>query len=92
MSTTSKTGKPSPYGLVEAPNDVYVDKDGHVYSGTPGSWQQRSTDGWMDASGDTAWADREAQARSAGDEAFRRLGQSAAGPGATARSPGASSP
>jgi hypothetical protein len=73
--TNAKTGKSSPYGTLEASNDVYVDKDGHVFSDASGHWQQHSAEGWVDADGDTAWADREARARRAGEEAFRELSQ-----------------
>ena len=73
--TNAKTGKSSPYGTLEAANDVYVDKDGHIFSDASGHWQQHSTEGWVDAAGDTAWADREARARRAGEEAFRAFSQ-----------------
>jgi hypothetical protein len=89
--TNTRAGKSSPYGIVEARNDVYVDKDGQVFSNGTGSWQQHSADGWSGASGDTGWADREARARSAGEEAFRELSQSAASAGGTPRPSGNSS-
>ena len=88
LSTNAKTGKSSPYGTVEARNDVYVDKDGHIYSDATGRWQQHSAEGWSDASGDTGWADRESRARSAGEEAFREFSQSAAGPAGATRPSG----
>jgi hypothetical protein len=72
MYTNPKTGKSSAYGWVEVANDVYAGKNGQIYSNASGSWQQYST-GWSDASGDTAWADKEAQARGAGQEGFDRF-------------------
>ncbi len=79
VSTNPRTGKASPYGLVQADNDVYVDKDGQVYSNAGGRWQQHSSAGWSDATADMAWADRESQARAAGEIAFQRFSQSVVG-------------
>ncbi len=90
--TSTKAGKSSPYGAVEARNDVYVDKDGQAFSDATGTWRQHSADGWSVASGDTGWADREARARSAGEKAFRQFSQAAAGPAGAARPPGNSRP
>jgi len=78
ISVNSKSGKPSPYGTVEAANDVYVDKEGRVYTNASGTWQVHSASRWADASGDTDWADREARARAAGEGAFRQFSQAAA--------------
>ena len=56
-------------------NDHYADSSGNVWrSDGNGGWQQHSAGGWGAASGDTSWANREAQARSAGDERFGSFG------------------
>jgi len=86
LYTNAKTGKSSPYGTLEAANDLYVDKDGHIFSDASGQWQQHSAEGWADAADDVAWADREARARRAGEEAFREFSQ-APPPGTTGNSP-----
>ena len=58
VTPTPETGKSSPYGRSRPSNDVYVDKEGHIYSNASGHWQQHSADGWMDAAGDMDWAER----------------------------------
>jgi hypothetical protein len=73
--TNPKTGKTSAYGSAKAGNDVYADKNGQIYSNAGGQWQQRSPTGWSSASGDTSWADKESQARSAGEERFNGCSQ-----------------
>ncbi len=78
--TNPKTGKSSAYGWVDVGNDVYADKNGQIYSNTDGSWQQYSSTGWSSASGDTSWADRESQARSAGEERFNNFSQGGGSP------------
>jgi hypothetical protein len=88
MYTNPKTGNSSAYGFVKAGNDVYADKSGLIFSNASGQWQQRSPTGWSSASGDIAWADREAQARSAGENRFNTFSQAGgqAGNGAGAGS------
>jgi hypothetical protein len=49
-----------PYTL---PNVYYADPNGNVYRQDNGSWQQNSGGSWGSASGDTAWADQEVNAR-----------------------------
>ena len=52
-------------------NNHYADSNGNVMrSDGSGGWQQHTASGWGSASGDTSWADRESQARSAGDDRF----------------------
>ncbi len=86
MYTNPKTGKSSAYGFVTAGNDVFADKGGLIFSNAGGQWQQRTPGGWSSASGDIAWAEREAQARSAGEDRFRTFSQTGgqAGNGAAA--------
>ena len=54
-----------------AGNDHYGDDSGNVVrSDGSGGWQQHSAGGWGSAGGDTSFANRESQARSAGGSAF----------------------
>jgi hypothetical protein len=62
----ANTGRTTNWGSGSTGNDRYADTSGNVYKNTGGSWQQHYASGWSNASGDTSWADREAQARSAG--------------------------
>jgi hypothetical protein len=73
--TNPRTGKSSAYGFLKAGNDVYADKSGLIFSNASGEWQQRSPTGWSSASGDMSWADKESQARSAGEEGFNVFSQ-----------------
>ena len=49
-------------------NNKYADINGNVYRNDGSGWQQHSSSGWSNASGDNSWADRESQARSAGED------------------------
>ena len=52
-------------------NNHYADASGNVFrSSSGGGWQQHSSGGWGSAGGDTSWADKESQARSAGSDRF----------------------
>lgn len=64
----AKTGKTTTWGSASVGNQHYADVNGNVYHNGAGGWQQHSASGWGSASGDTSWADRESQARSAGDD------------------------
>ena len=68
----AKTGQTNTWGTARPDsNDHVADSSGNVMrSDGSGGWQQHSASGWGAASGDTGWADREAQARSAGDDRF----------------------
>ncbi len=56
-------------------NDHFADSNGNVLrSDGSGGWQQHSAGGWGAASGDTSWADRDAQGRAAGDDRFGSFG------------------
>lgn len=56
---------PYTWGLAAAPiYNPYAGADGNVYRSTDGGWQQHTSEGWQSAASDTAWADREQQARS----------------------------
>jgi hypothetical protein len=62
----ANTGKTSSWGADNTANDHYADSGGNVYKSNGSTWQQHSSSGWSNASGDTSWADKESQARSAG--------------------------
>ena len=79
-----KAGKSSPYGTIQADNDVYVDREGQIYTNAGGTWQVHSASGWTDSPTDMAWADREAEARRAGEASFQGFSQAEAGPGGPA--------
>ena len=78
-----------------AGNNYYADANGGVYRQDSGGWQQQSASGWSKPSGDTSWADQEAQARGEGAIAAASYGMSntdrftgAAGTGWNARDAG----
>jgi hypothetical protein len=66
----AKTGQTNNWATASVGNNHYADVNGNVYSNTGNGWQQHSSSGVTGASGDTSWADRESQARSAGDSRF----------------------
>ena len=60
-------------------NDHYGSSDGSVYRNSGSGWQQHTASGWQSASGDTSWANREQQARSAGESRESAFGSGAGG-------------
>jgi hypothetical protein len=64
----ARTGKTNTWSTASLGNDHYADVNGNVYRNSGSGWQQHSSSGWGSASGDTSWADRESQARSAGSD------------------------
>ncbi len=66
----ANTGKTTAWGSDSTSNNHYADSNGNVYHNDGGGWKQHSSNGWSSAGGDTSWADRESQARSAGDDRF----------------------
>ena len=66
----ANTGKTNSWNTATVNGNHYADVNGNVYRNTGDGWQQHSSGGWGAASGDTSWADRESQARSAGDDHF----------------------
>ena len=64
----AKTGNTNTWGTATVGNNHYADVNGNVYKNTGDGWQQHTSSGWGSASGDTSWADKESQARSAGDD------------------------
>jgi len=66
----ANTGKTNNWNTATVGNNHYADVNGNVYRNTGDGWQQHSSGGWGAASGDTSWANRESQARNAGDDRF----------------------
>jgi hypothetical protein len=75
----ANTGKTSSWGADSTANNHYADSSGNVYKNNGSSWQQHSSGGWSNASGDTSWADKESQARSAGGAQASNFGRSFGG-------------
>jgi hypothetical protein len=63
----ANTGKTTTWGADSTANNRYADSSGNVYQNSAGGWQQHSSNGWSSAGGETSWADKESQARTAGD-------------------------
>ena len=75
-SANGHTVRSNSYGSGVNGNDHYASADGNVYRNDGGGWQQTrpgSIGGWQAASGDSAWADQEQQARSQGDSRVNSL-------------------
>ena len=66
----ANTGKTNTWNTASVGNNHYADVNGNVYRNTGNGWEQHSSGGWGSASGDTSWADRDAQARSTGADRF----------------------
>ena len=69
-STNAFTGKTNTWSTASVGNDKFADVNGNVYHNAGSGWQQHSSNGWSSAGGDTSWANRESQARDAGDDRF----------------------
>jgi len=68
----ARTGQTNTWGTASLGNNHYADVNGNVYRNTGDGWQKSDgSGGWSGASDASSWADREQQARSAGDS---RLG------------------
>ena len=72
-ASSGPTPQWQPYSL---PNVYYADTNGSVYRQDGTAWQQNSSSGWSSASGDTSWADREAQSRANSDVTEASYGMS----------------
>jgi hypothetical protein len=72
QTNTWNNGKPSD-------NNHYGSADGNVYKNDGSGWQQHTSSGWQSASGDTSWADKEQQARSAGESRESSFGSNSGG-------------
>jgi hypothetical protein len=67
----ARTGQTNSWSSASLGNNHYADVNGNVYRNTGSGWEQHgSTGGWSSASGASSWANRESQARSAGEDHF----------------------
>jgi hypothetical protein len=78
--TDSKTGqtKTSSTAVGHEGNNVYADHDGNVYKNSGSGWQQHTSSGWQSASAPQS-EQKEAQARSQGDEKYNNYQKSGGG-------------
>ncbi len=67
-STNAATGKTNTWGTASVGNNKVADINGNVYHNDGSGWQQHTSSGWQSAGGDTSWANRESQARGAGED------------------------
>lgn len=77
----ANTGKTNTWNTATVNGNHYADVNGNVYRNTGDGWQQHSSSGWGAASGDNAWANRESDARSAGDDRAGGFGGGGGGGG-----------
>jgi hypothetical protein len=63
----AKTGQTNTWKTASVGNNHYADVNGNVYKNTGDGWQEHSSSGWNNML-QTSSADREAQARSTGDD------------------------
>ena len=64
----ARTGETNSWSSASIGNNHYASHDGNVYRNTGSGWEQHSSSGgWGAVSGSFSWADRESQARSAGE-------------------------
>jgi hypothetical protein len=76
----AQTGQTKTWSNGAPQNTHYAGADGNAYrSDGAGGWQQHSSGGWGSAQGDTSWANREQQARSAGESRESAFGSGAGG-------------
>jgi len=74
----AKTGQTNTWSSASLGNDHYADVNGNVYRNTGSGWEKAGSGGWSSAPEASSWADREAQARSSGEERFSRFSGSQA--------------
>jgi hypothetical protein len=67
-STYNRTGATTNWGSRNTGNDRYADSSGNIFQNRGGGWQQHTSGGWSSAPGNNSWADRESQARGAGND------------------------
>ena len=79
-STTTynaRTGETNSWQTASVGNNHYADVNGNVYRSTGDGWEQHSSDGWSRNADASSWGDREAQARSNGDNRFSAFSSNA---------------
>ena len=76
----ARTGQTNTWSSSSIDNNHYADVNGNVYRNAGSGWEQHSAGGsWSSASSASSWGDREAQARSAGDDHFSNFASSRSG-------------
>lgn len=71
----ARTGQSHTVDTARVGNNLYAGADGNVYRNTGDGWERAGAGGWQAAEGDTAWADREQQARNQGQDRWDSLSQ-----------------
>jgi hypothetical protein len=68
----ARTGQSNTFGSAKVGDSHFASVDGNVYRNSGGGWEQHNpqSGGWGQAGGDTSWAQRESQARSASESRF----------------------
>jgi hypothetical protein len=67
-TTNAATGKTNSWATASVGNNHYADVNGNTYKNTGDGWQQHSSSGWSNSPSASSWGDKEAQARSTGDD------------------------
>src|SRR5215472_8736285 len=73
-SYNANTGKTNNWATASVGNNHYADVNGNVYKNTGDGWQEHSSSGWNNMLTNTSSADREAQARSTGEDRWNSGG------------------
>jgi len=66
----ARTGQTNTWSSASLGNNHYADVNGNVYRNTGSGWEKSGAGGWSSAPEAASWADRESQARSAGEDHF----------------------
>ncbi|MGE5152934.1 MAG: LysM peptidoglycan-binding domain-containing protein [Bdellovibrio bacteriovorus] len=66
----ARTGESHTATTARVGDNLYAGADGQVYRNTGAGWESHGDGGWQSVGGDADWADREQQARTAGDDRF----------------------
>jgi hypothetical protein len=70
-TTNARTGQTNTWSTASLGNHHYADVNGNVHRNTGSGWERHDgSGGWSSAPGASSWGDREAQARSAGEDRF----------------------
>ncbi|MGD0885189.1 MAG: autotransporter [Thermodesulfovibrionales bacterium] len=79
--TDTKTGQSKTYSSSAAKegNTAYADHNGNVYKNSGSGWQQHTSSGWQSASKPPESVQKEAQARSQGDEKYNNFRKTSGG-------------
>ncbi len=75
----ARTGQTNTWSTASLGNNHYADVNGNVYRNTGSGWEKPDAGGWSGASDASSWADRESQARSAGDDHFSNFASHSGG-------------